>query len=230
MLVLLHGDHIQASRKALTDRIAEYGGIDVRTLDGRLLDVSSLSQALTPLSFLSDKPLVVVENLLTKTGKKSKNLSVLMDLILEAAKTVDIIVWEGEEVGKTGLSLFGKDARVQLFKLPVSLFQFLDCMRPGGRKQALELFHLTLSSEPSELIFALLVKRVRQLLLVKKTGTFAGLAPWQLSRLTSQAGFFTIDQLRGLYRKFLDIEYRIKSGASALSLQRELELCIISLS
>jgi len=217
MITLLHGDDTTASRNELNHL---KNGREVRQLNGKTLTDTMLVQALESNSLFGGNTLVVIENLLS--GKKLKFAE-----IIKKAPT-DVILWESKEVGVANVKSLGS-ANIQLFKIPIALFQFLDSLHPGSVKTTLVLFQKSLTTHSPELIFTMIVRRLRQLIQVADGVTPEGLQSWQVSRLTSQARSFTIDGLTRLYRKLLDMEYSIKTGASPFTLKQLLEQYIIDL-
>lgn len=231
MLVLLHGDHIVSSRTELTRRIAEAKNQEkeIRQFDGSLVDAQSLTQALESSSLFGGTVLVVIEGLLTKLGKKEKQAIPLTDIIKQSADTADIILWEGKEIGKILTGLLGTKASVQLFKTPVVIFKLLDSVAPGRAAAILPLLQEALSIDAAELIFTLLVRRIRQLIQLRDNVTPEGLQGWQAGRLTSQAKSFTMDKLLSMEKKLLDIDIATKTGASPFALAQQLELFLIDI-
>ena len=231
MLILLHGDHTVASRLELTRRIeeAKKHEKEVRLLDGKTSDALTLTQAVESFSLFGGTVLVVIEGLLTKLGKKEKQVTPLTDILKRSADTTDIILWEGKEIGKTLTALLGSKASVQLFKTPVVIFQLLDGLAPGKAASLVSLFRQTLVRDAAELMFALLVRRIRQLIQLRGGVTPEGLQGWQAGRLTSQAKLFTMDRLLAMEKQLLAIDVSIKTGSSPFSLTQHLELFFIDL-
>lgn len=238
MLILLHGDHIVASRADLTRRIedAKSQGKEVRQLDGNSIDAPGLTQALESSSLFGGTVLVVIEGLLTKLGKKAslpagreKQAIQLADIIKRSGETIDIILWEGKEIGKILTGLLGAKVSVQLFKTPVVIFKLLDSIAPGRAPALLTLLSESLALDAAELIFTLLVRRVRQLIQLRDGVTPDGLQGWQAARLTSQAKLFTMDKLLSMEKNLLHIDISIKTGSSPFLLAQQLELFLIDL-
>lgn len=227
MIFLLHGDDIESSRKELNRLRTGAKGKEIRSLDGRNLTDTALTQALESGSMFGGDTLVIIENLFGKLGKKQKLVSELAEVINRSAQT-DIILWEDKEVGST-VQRSLKGATVQLFKTPIALFQFLDSMRPGNANIGLALFQKTLTTHASELVHTMVIRRMRQLIMLKDNVTPDGLQGWQADRLTSQAKSFRMEKLLDMYKKLLDIEYSIKSGSSPFTLTQQLELWLINL-
>ncbi len=208
MITLLHGNYTESSRKEFIRLKKEAKAKDIRILDGRTLDSASLTQAIESSSLFGSDTIVFIENLFSKLGRKTKLIESLTKIINESA--VDIILWEEKEVGAAVLKNL-PHAKVTLFKIPSIIFQLLDSIAPGATR-------LVLPPEAPELSFAMIVRRVRQLIQLRDNITPEGLQGWQVSRLTRQANLFTIGTLLTMYRHLLDIEFSIKNGSSPFTL------------
>lgn len=231
MITLLHGDNIVASRAELLRRIEEAKSREkeIRPLDGKSLDALILTQAVESSSLFGGTVLVVIEGMLAKLGKKEKQASLLTDIINRSGDTADMILWEEKKIGKTLVTLLGTKASVQLFKTPVVIFQLLDGLAPGNVPSLIDLFHQVLSLDAVERIFIMIVRRVRELIMIKDGVTPEGLQGWQAGRLTSQAKSFTMDKLLSMEKILLEIDISIKTGTSPFPLAQQLELFFIDL-
>ncbi len=226
MITLLHGDNIEASRNELNVLKSQAKGKEIRELDGKHLDETTLTQALESSSLFGGDTLVIIENLFTGLGKKITLAKQFASQIARAP--VDVILWEEKEVGKTALDTIGK-ANVRLFKTPVVIFKFLDAMRPDNAKVLVSFFHQTETLDAPELIFTMMVRRIRQLIMLTDNVVPDGLQSWQAKSLTNQARLFTIDKLLIMEKLLLDMEYSIKTGSSPFALRQLIEQFIIDL-
>ena len=218
MITLLHGDYIEASRGELRRLIdGAKSAKEIRQLDGGSLDEGTLMQAVESSSLFGGSTLVVVERLFAKLGRQQKRIASIASLI-QSAKGSDIILWEDKELSAGTVKQLGVGANVRLFKLPVLIFQFLDNLRPGNVKSSLETYQKLVATEPAELVFSMVVSRMRQLIQLSDGVVPTRLAGWQATRLTLQAKSFTMDKLLVMYKKLHDIEVSIKNGTSALSM------------
>ena len=229
MIILLHGDNIEASRSEMLRLKDQAGGKEIRLLDGKSVNEANLTQALESEALFGGGTLVIIENLFGKLGKKQKNIADLAEIIIRSSNTSDIILWEDREVSITVIKSLGKAVKIQLFKTPISLFQFLDSLGAGSTKNSLLLFQKTLETHAPELILSMIVRRMRQCIMLKDNVTPEGLQDWQASRLTAKAKYFTMKKLLSMYQRLLDIEYAIKSGNSAFTLTQQLEQLVIDL-
>lgn len=229
MITLFHGDDIEASRLKLNEWKAKHAATEIRTFDGRTLDAATVTQALESSSLFDAGHAVIIEHLINKLGKKTKLTSQLCSLLALASSDTEIVLWEEKEVTAAAMKQLGTHVTPVLCKTPPIIFQFLDALRPGNAKQALTLFGELGNNQVPEITFTLLVRRVRQLMQICDNVTPTGIPTWQISRLTKQAGFFTMEQLRMIEQKLLEIEYSIKTGASAFTLSQHIEQLLISL-
>lgn len=229
MITILHGDNIDASRSSLVTLKEKAKGKELRTLTGSV-DTTDIIQATESSSLFGGDTLIVLENVFGKLGKKQKKIEEIATILKTAGTTQDVIIWEDKEVGKTVLSQFGASARVELHKIPVLIFQFLDGMRPGNVQSLLSMYKEMIKTEAPELVLVMLERRVRQLIMIADNTTPAGMQSWQIGRLTSQAKLFTIEELYRMYTSLFDIEYASKTGTSPFSTSQMVEQFIISVS
>jgi DNA polymerase III delta subunit len=229
MITLLHGDHIEASRSAL-NALKEAGiAKELRNVDGRTVEESSLVQSLESSSLFGGDTLVVIDRLFSKIGRQTKRIEALCKLLVQSSDATDVILWEDKEVGATVIKHLGSNAQVRVFKVPVLIFQFLDGIKPNNVKNTLSTYSQLVQSDAPELIFSMMVKRVRQLIQVFDGATPEGVAAWQAGRLMTQAKSFTMEKLLLSYKSLHDIEVRIKTGMSPYTLSAHIEQFIISL-
>lgn len=219
MIILLHGNYSESSRKEFIRLKEEAKAKDIRVLDGRTLDTAALTQAIESNSMFGGDTIVFIENLFGKLGRKQKLIESLAAIINNSS--ADIILWEDKEVGATVLKNLPK-AKVSLFKIPSVIFQLLDGIAPGATIRLLP-------PEAPELIFAMIVRRIRQLIQLRDGIVPEGLQGWQASRLTRQAKLFTIDRLLAMYKKLLDMEYSVKNGSSPFTTAQYIEQFLLDL-
>lgn len=227
MIIVLHGDNVETSRIELNRLKSEARGKEIRQLSGRQLDADVLVQALEAHSIFGGETFVIIENLFGKLGRKTKLIAELAEIINRANDTA-VVLWEDRELGPAVLKNLGKP-QVKLFKYPVLIFQFLDNLKPGNSKYIIPLFQKLVAAEPPEIIFSMIVRRFHQLIELADGVTPEGLAPWQASRLTTQAKSFTMDKLVAMHKRLLAIEYSTKTGASPFNLSQQIEMFLISL-
>ncbi|MBN1262986.1 MAG: hypothetical protein JW991_01375 [Candidatus Pacebacteria bacterium] len=230
-MLILHGDNLAASREALVLEKERAGveGREIVDLSARHLELETLKQSLESPSFFKSERLVVIESLFSLPGSARKER--LLKYLKKEEIKVKLIFWESKQLDGRSLRPFASQAQIRLFKLPALIFKFLDSLNPKNSKTALLLLNNTLKNQPPELVFYLLCRRIRDLIVVKDLGKkgLAGLAPWQQARLLTQAGFFSLEKLIEIYAVCLKIDWEQKTGRSWHSLEGELDLLVLSL-
>ncbi|TSC54011.1 MAG: Uncharacterized protein LiPW16_201 [Microgenomates group bacterium LiPW_16] len=231
MITILHGESILASRSTLAALKAQHKDKEILILDGKKIGLTEVKQALETSSMFTVSRLVIIENLLS--GRKDSNQQEILAYLGKNLPRFDLILWEKEEVSKSLLARVSP-AKVLLFKPEPVLFKFLESIRPDNKSQALKLLEQSFKRESPEIIFYMLVRQFRFLLLLKD-GVTSGveeldrLASWQKERLARQAKHFSLEQLVEIYQKLLEIDYQQKTGQAAFNLTKTLELFLTNL-
>lgn len=228
MLTIIHGNDVEAARAQLVALKKEATGREIREISGKKLDPAAFVQATESSSMFGTDVLVVGENILSQANKREKGFTKLVSAITEAAKAADVLLYEEKALDSSLLAKLGK-SKVYEFKIPVLIFRFLDGLQPGHTKDELVLLNGLLATEQAEIVFAMLVRRVRQLVQLADRITPEGLADWQAARLTAQARFFTMDGLVAMHTKLVDIDVSIKTGTSPFTLTQLLEQFVLSI-
>ena len=202
---------------------------EIRELNGKRMDANVTVQALESSSMFGGDVLVIIEGLISSAKKREKAFATAIAQLVDAAESIDVVLYEEKEVEKGTLTKLGATCQAFLFKTPVVIFQYLDSLRPGNAKTSLTLFSQVVAREPAEIVFVLMVRRVRQLMILTDHLVPDGLQGWQADRLTSQARHFTIDKLVAMHKSLLDADIAIKTGSSPFTLAQRIEQVLISL-
>lgn len=226
-MFILHGDNIVASRKVLNQYISQAKAKDkeIARFNGRKLSLNELQQALESKALFGTERLIVIENLLSSSPSRTRSslISYLKKNFFE-----NLILWEGKEVKRlTGF----KKTEIQVFKVPPTIFQFLDSLTPGEGKNSLSLLHACLKQGSAEVIFYMFARQIRFLIMAADLGKegLVGLHPFQQEKIARQAEKFTLSQLLSLHRKLLRIDWQQKTGQASMPLSSQLDLLIASL-
>jgi hypothetical protein len=205
---LIHGDNQVKSRQRLAMITKAFKGEVVRFNDQ--VDLTSLKQALESQTFWGGERLVVIE------GWPSK-------IVVDYGKNFsNLVIWVGKKID--GRKLGGvTQSQVELYKISPVIFTFLDTLKA-------ETFRQTLRQEAVELVFFLLARRVRYLIMTKDLGGqgLIGVVPFEKNRIVNQARKYTLGQLLDFYDKLLTVEYTIKSGQTSAPLELQLEVLLAS--
>lgn len=224
MITLLHGDDIVSSRKALEALKLSRQQSEVLFLEGPKVSLTDLKQALESSSLLAFSRLVILERFLSSRPNKEK-----LVYLASGQFGADLIFWERKKIPPGTIKKLGPQAKVQLFKTPALVFRFLDGFGSPNRQNSLLLLKKAAFSSPSSLVFYLLVKRIRDLLLVKGGGEPSRIQAWQLKKLQTQARFFHPGSLERVYRRLLEIDRAEKTGEKRFNLEGELEMLILDI-
>lgn len=228
-MIILHGENNLLSRQKLTNEIAKFKlktRGEILWYDGNNLNLMDLRQSLESASLLGNSHLVIIENLFS--GRAGKEKQKIIDYL---KKTVaqNLIIWEGKKIdGRTLTSFKGQVLR---FDLDPVIFRFLDSLSPGKAKISLTLLHQCLAQDSPEIIFFMLVRQIRFLILAADLGKkgLGQIENWRAEKLIRQARHFTLIKLMKIYRQLLKIEVQQKTGRTPFSLSSQLDLLIASL-
>jgi len=214
MISILHGDNYVASRQALNQTLTN----KPLKFEAKTLTTEALTQVLESNPMFSINQPILIENLLTSIRSKLKD-SLIKIILSNQEKT--IFLWEKKLITPAVKKQFLK-AQIKEFKLPPSLYSFLDTFN-------LKAFHQSLDQNPAELIFYLFHRRVSQLIQISTDPQSVKGAPWQLGKLKSQASNLSLEKLLYLHQKLLEIDEQIKTGQTDVSLSTQLDLLLTTL-
>lgn len=239
-MLILHGDNLVASRKELEKIKEKNKEKEIVIFDGKSLSLTDLIEALEAKSLLGNEKLTIIENLLSqqkgrvgKNVKKSGFFPPIVEYINRCPEESQLLFWENKEIGKSLLALF-KKAEVKLFKVEKQIFALIESLKPNHNQRLIILFRQCLLNNPVEIIFSMIIRQFRFLLLTKSAAKigpfdFQKLAPWQKQRLTNQAKLFTMERLLEIYQKLLLIDYHNKTGRAVFDLTKTIELFLIEI-
>ncbi len=229
MKVILHGDNTENSRNEFIHLKTVHTKNDMRELIGKELDETLLTQAIESNSLFGDTTSIFIESLFSPLGKKIKLATVYAQILKSADPQTTIVLWEPKLLGKEILGLLEPEISARLFAYPKIIFSFLDSLQPSGSKKSLMLLEELLSTENAELVWSMVVARVRVLMQMKDNVIPERMSSWQASRLTNQARLFTMDKLLDMHKRLLTSEYQLKQGNAPYTTADNLQLFVASL-
>lgn len=228
MITLIHGDNIAASRSYL---IAEKQKTkDPISLPPDKITVTDLAQVMEGGELFSDTKKIFIEQFFTRL-KKGKELDAIRAYVAAHATTHDVYLWEGKELTRTQIASF-PTATQKVFKLPQTLFQFLDNIRPNNGSYLIQLFHQTRQTTEDELLFFMLIRHFRLLLATTSHASIdeiKRLAPWQQTKLAKQASLFKNNHLVSLYTRLHAIDVEQKTGSAAVPLSSTIDFFLLEI-
>lgn len=143
-------------------------------------------------------------------------------------KTLHVLVYDQDHYQRD-LKTWFPQATIMWHKLPTDIFTFLDGLVPGVGQRAARDLDLLAGKDNEVLLFTLIRKRLKDLLLLS-TGQKPGgrLQSWQLDRLTSQARRWDSAKLKQTYRQCYRIDRAIKTGETPYGYVESLQLLLIA--
>ncbi len=227
MLTIIHGNDTAASRKFFFDQKATQKNATI--LQEEEVNLTHAAQILDGGGLFEESKTILIEQFLSKR-KKSHEKDTILEYLKKQAKSHNIILWEGKDLTPSQLTPF-KGADIKAFKLPQSLFAFLDAVKPNNSKQLIQLFHQSIETTEPELIFFMLVRQIRILLCLSENSSeniseVARLS-WQKSKLEKQAKLFSQEELKNMYSKLFTIEKAQKTGNMSGSLVTTIDFFLV---
>lgn len=228
-MVILHGENIVKSRTELIKMIqtAKEKRKETITLSGEKIDLTTLIQALESRSLFGLEKLVVIENLLQIKGRLRQEI---LTCLAKHDQQNNLVWWEGKSISPGILKKFSK-AKVFNFKISPIIFKFLDSLKPDNASYSLVLLKESLKKDDPEMVFYMLTRQIRLLIQAKdkKADQILKMAPWQKTKLISQANKFALNQLLSLHKQLTKIDYQQKTGQDPYPLSSRLDLFIACL-
>jgi DNA polymerase III delta subunit len=209
-IILLHGDDTAKSY----ERLKKF----VETAKKRSWEVS----------YLDESKQSFQENLSSNSLFGAERFLILRDIRILGKKELDwlkkkafdlsgnLIIFNEGVVNQTLLKSLPKDTKVEEFKLPKLIWNFLDSIRPGSGISSVVQFHKIIEGEAPEFVFSLIAKRFRDLYWVKTDPESLSLASWQVSKLKSQSKDFKPEELKEIIEKLAEIDINVKKGKADL--------------
>src|SRR4030043_1791073 len=209
-IIILHGD----DEKKLYARLARF----IETAKSRSWEVS----------YLDDPKLSIQEQLSSSSLFGTQRFFILRDIKRLAKRE---LIWISKNIGKlpgnliiyhegyiplTVLKSLPKDIKIEEFKLPVILWNFLEGLYPGNSTKSIQKLHILFEKEAPELIFTLIAKLFRDLYWVKMDATTLPYPSWRVGKLKTQSSKFTVDQLKLLIASLTEIDIKVKTSKSDL--------------
>lgn len=229
MLTIIHGDDTAASRTHYLQIKEKYP--EATTMDGQSINLTDLAQILEGGGLFTEETTLFIENFIQKK-KTSSDYKEIVSYLNDQAKTATIVLWEGKELERSTLTPF-KQSIVKPFKLPQSLFMFLDAIKPHNGPQLIQLFHKTIATVEPEAVFAMLVRQIRILLALRdkpaEIEEIKRLQDWQRGKLISQSKQFSADELINLFCQLFVMEEGMKTGKLNIDLVTAIDIFLLEI-
>jgi DNA polymerase III delta subunit len=208
-IIILEGDDERKLYERLTKfvEIANGRSWEVAYLDDPAL---SIQEQLSSTSLFGNERFFIIRDI-ARLGKKE------LEWISKKSKDLpgNLIVYH-EGYVPAGILKALPDAKIEEFKLPVILWNFLDGLYPGNSAKSIKQFHQIISREAPEFIFTLIAKLFRDLYWVKVDDKSLPYPSWRMGKLKSQSSKFTPEQLKLIISTLAEIDINVKTSKADL--------------
>ena len=116
--------------------------------------------------------------------KLNLKINKVVDQIIKD-KTIEVVDWE-EEISSRSLK-FPKGVTVKEFKPSQNIFKLQDALYPGNLKSFLSILNQLTETVDENFVFIMLIRHLKNLLLVKTGQSNSKLQSWQIAKLRNQA-------------------------------------------
>ncbi len=180
----------------------------------------SFQECLSASSLFGNERFFILKDI-KKLGKK--DLEWLKDNYLGLGG--NLIIYSDKSLNVSTLKSFPKETKIEEFKLPVLLWNFLDGLYPGNDTREVQVLHKIIEKQPIEFVFSLIAKHFKELYWVKTGAASAGFPFWKINKLKSQASKFSEEKLKEIIGLLAEIDIKVKT--SKTDLISELDLMLI---
>ncbi len=209
-IIVLHGEDTEKSYKRLKKFIETAKGRNWEIID---FDNKSLSfqESLSGSSLFGNERFFVLRDIKT-LGKKE--LTWLNKKYTDLSG--NLTIYHEGVLGVAILKSLPKDIKIEEYKLPKLLWNFLDHIYPGNVEKVLSEFHQIIEKDAPEFIFTLIAKLFRDLYWAKTDPDSMPYPSWRVSKLKQQSSKFTSDQLKELINKLAEIDIEVKTSKAEI--------------
>lgn len=172
--------------------------------------------------YLDESKLEIVETISGSSLFPTERFFVLRDFKKLTKKDLDWLNKGGKEL-KSNLVIYHSgvlpvtflkgltDSKVEEFKLPKLMFEFLDSFFPGNAKNSLTLLHELIITEPPEFILSLLGRHLRDLYWVKEEEKTLLYPSWRIGKLKEQAKDFDVSRIKEILEILTELDVKVKT-------------------
>lgn len=217
-IIVLHGDdteRLYLRLKKFID-VAKERSYEVNYVDDLL---GSFGEILSANSLFGNERFFILKDIKRISKDELAWLQKSQDRLLGT-----LIIYNEGTLSMTSLKSLPKTVKVEEFKLPVLIWNFLDNLVPGNGERSIRTLHKVLEKKPMELVYSLIAKHFRDLYWVKVDAKTAGFPFWKLNKMKSQASKFSEGDLQKIISLLSESDIKAKTGVSDLISELDLIL------
>lgn len=209
-ITVLYGNYTTAARNrylVIVDALKKRGW-EIVSVEA---DKRSISEKLTTNSLFGGEQLFTIEN---ANQLDAATLKWLADYSPQVQG--NILIYHEGEIPKKALDILKKNAKLERFDLPKTIFVFLDSITPHNASTSIKLLHKVVENEPVELVFSLIASLFRDLYWVKADPKSLKLPSWRAQKLSRQASKFSVEQIKKIINQLAEIDIKVKTSQAEL--------------
>lgn len=210
-IILIHGEYSSKSYQRLQVYIKRAREKDLEILRYEKDSLQNFREFLSQQGLFSQKRLFVVEDLSSlSTGDLNwlgKSVEKLEGFLLLCSQ---------DQVKSRQIDLLPNLKKNEEFKIPKSIFVFLNSFYPKNAKNCLIFLHELLNFENQEFLFYMLSKQVRDLYWSKVSPSSIPYPSWRVERLERQAMKFSKEKLEEIINELSKIDIKAKTSQGSL--------------
>lgn len=221
MLTIICGEDTISSRNYFISLKKNYSGKGFEIRDIKFNEIVEITRWLADSpSLFFQKKIFFTERLNKYIKKENQKLTADLQKI-EKMKDVELIDWE--EMSRWELKL-KKIGYVKEFKPNETIFKLLESLYPSNRVSFVSLLDKLAQDLDENFIFIMLVRYVRNLIIIKEGEIPPRMQSWQTYKLKTQARHWKIENLVNFYEALFKIEVGLKTSSNPFSIKESLDI------
>lgn len=220
------GDDSTQSRNSFTKFIRNKEENGYRTQSVLPQELPNLLNKIGEQSLFAEKILYVTEGLEKIPFRKSAKIK--KDSFFESIKTIsqlieiEVATWEEEKQAR--LCKLKDVAQIHESKLSQTIFNFLECVRPGSKNKFILSLRNLIESQDEMFILIMLQRHIVSLIQAHKNKIPSTISPWQKAKIVSQSKTWEDKKLSEFYNHLNKIEIGIKTNNNPYGIHKSLEI------
>ncbi len=224
MLIIYCGENSISSYQAYFELKKNYQNKNYQILNINFDDLENIHCWLGEnQSLFAEKKVFFSQNLLKKFNNKNPKIKKIIDQLIRE-RQVEIVDWEEETTAKNLTISKNKNVIIKEFKLKENIFKLAESLYPGNLKSFIYLLNQLSDNISEYLIFTIIIKQIRNLILIKLNQLDKKLASWQIYKLKFQSKKWSLDKLINFYQSLYNLEIKEKTSNNPLGIIKSLQI------
>ena len=223
MLTIICGEDSVTSRNYLIDqqKLLKEKDFEIANIDYHQvleLDETGSSES----SLFASKRAYFTQSLNKKVFKKMSERNEKKIKAIIESKVIQVFDWEEETTSRDLKAI--KGILVKEFKPSQNIFKLLDSCYPGNLKTFISTLNTVSESTEDIFIFIMLTRHLRNILIIKMGDKIPKMMSWQISKLSNQAKFWSLDNLINFYQGMHRIDVNSKTNGTPFTVKKSLDI------